>query len=102
MKNSALTAAAVIVLACVLLYNGKNGAPARAERSESLAVEVCQENNAVKAALRDYIIEQIDRSQRSLPTIEYYQNHPVELGKALANIRAQRDDTRTAFAPKPC
>lgn len=64
--------------------------------------ETCEAINETKAALVLYIDQQIDRSSKSLPTIDYYKTHPVELGRALANLQRQRQATHEAFAPTSC
>lgn len=85
----------VCVLTLLLFYNQRAGLAAR-------QVETCKAINETKLALVSYIDKQIERSQRSLPTIEYYRNHPVELGKALSQMNEQRTQTHEAFAPTDC
>ena len=85
----------ILLVAAILLYNQRLGLAAR-------TLETCETVNEVKATLVVYINQQIDRSQRSIPTIAYYQDHPVELGRALANLQEQRRQTSEAFAPTDC
>lgn len=85
----------VVALIVMLIFSQRSGVSAR-------QVETCQAINEVKAALVTYIDQQLDRSARALPTIAYYQDHPVELGRALANLERQRQATHEAFAPTSC
>lgn len=82
-------------LVLMLVLSQRSGVAAR-------QVETCQAINEVKAALVTYIDQQLDRSAKSLPTIDYYKRHPVELGRALANLERQRQATHEAFAPTSC
>lgn len=93
--RGALTAALFAALFLILLYNQRAGLQARQS-------ETCAAINETKAALVAYIDQQLDRSLRSLPTIDYYRRHPVELGKALSDLQEQREQTHEAFAPTSC
>lgn len=84
-----------LMLAAVLYYNSHAGLIARQH-------ETCDAVNEVKATLVLYIDQQLARSAKSLPTIDYYRDHPVELGRALANLERQRTATHEAFAPTSC
>ena len=85
----------MVLLGVLLFYNNHSGLLAR-------QADTCAAINEVKAQLVSYIDQQISRSQKSLPTVEYYQRHPVELGRALANLERQRTATHEAFAPTSC
>lgn len=89
------TLALVGLLGLLLVYNNHSGLLAR-------QTETCEAVNQVKASLTSYIEQQLSRSAKSLPTIDYYKRHPVELGRALANLAEQREQTRQAFAPTSC
>lgn len=84
-----------LLLVGAVFYNQHLGTVAQARNT-------CERLNTANSTLSDYILDQIDRSEKSLPTIEYYQNHPDELSQALTNIRKQRADTIKAFAPVKC
>lgn len=45
--------------------------------------------------VRLYVRDASDRALESLPTVDYYREHPDELSTALDNLRDQRD----AFSP---
>lgn len=102
MKRTAITITLVCALVVVFVYSQRDGTAARDRAQADQARENCEAINEVKAALVKYIGAQLDRSARSLPTIDYYRNHPVELGKALANLQQQREETAVAFAEKEC
>lgn len=85
----------VLGLVLLLVASQRSGIVARQQAN-------CEAINEVKATLVTYVDQQIDRSSKSLPTIEYYKNHPVELGRALANLERQRQATHEAFAPSSC
>ncbi len=85
----------IAALVVLLVYNHRSGLWAR-------QTETCDAVNEVKMALVSYIDQQLARSAKSLPTIEYYRNHPVELGRALSNLERQRVATHEAFAPTDC
>lgn len=90
-----VTPALIVILGLLLFYNNHSGSLARQERN-------CDAINEVKAQLVSYIDQQIARSSKSLPTVDYYRRHPVELGKALASLERQRSATHEAFAPTSC
>lgn len=90
-----MTTIIFVVLGVLMIYNQRAGNQAR-------IYENCQAINDVKAALVTYVDQQIARSAKSLPTIDYYKRHPVELGRALANLERQRTATHEAFAPTSC
>lgn len=92
----------VIVLAVVLLYNQHSGNQARIRDANNSVTETCRAVNLERGALREYIGQQIDRAEKSLPTLNYYQHHPVELGRALSNLANQRRETNRAFKPLDC
>lgn len=83
------------VLCVVFLLSQRMGIAAR-------QTETCDAVNEVKVALVSYIDQQLNRSAKSLPTIDYYKRHPVELGRALANLERQRQATHEAFATSSC
>lgn len=83
------------VLVLAVLWNQHDGLPARQR-------ETCAAINEVKSTLVSYIDQQLNRAAKSLPTIEYYKQHPVELGRQLAAIERQRQATHEAFAPTSC
>lgn len=89
------TVALVVFLAALLIVNQRTGLSARQRQT-------CEAINQTKAALVNYIDQQIARSSRSLPTIQYYKKHPVELGRALADLQRQREETHLAFAQTNC
>lgn len=82
-------------LVSVFIYSLTQGLAARQS-------ETCDAVNEVKAQLVSYIDAQLIRSAKALPTIDYYKQHPVELGRALANLSEQREATHLAFAPTSC
>ena len=84
------TVGAVILLLFVLAWGQRSGIPAKQRENAEQTVEVCRAVNEVTVTLRTYILQQIKRSERTLPTLEYYKNRPVELGRALANITRQK------------
>ena len=100
--RSLVVYALIILLAVGLLYGQREGNQARIREVQRISLENCESVNKVKLTLSTYINQQISRSARSLPTIDYYRRHPVELGRALANIERQRQATNKAFAPTPC
>lgn len=66
------------------------------------AIENCQAINADRVALRNYIDQQLDRAETTLPTLDYYRQHPVELRKQLDLLGKQRAETNDTFAPIGC
>jgi len=84
-----------VLFMALLVYNNHAGLIARQN-------ETCDAVNEVQAALVTYVDQQISRSAKSLPTIDYYKRHPVELGRALSNLERQRQATHQAFAPTSC
>lgn len=86
---------AVAVLCVVFLLSQRMGLAAR-------QTETCEAVNEVKAALVTYVDQQLNRAAKSLPTIDYYHRHPVELGRQLAALERQRQSTHEAFAPTSC
>ena len=90
-----LTWALIIVLIGVVIYGQRSG-PAAQSHSTCVAV------NQVKDAIRSYVNNQLDRAEKSIPTISYYINHPVELGRQLAEINRQRAATNEAFVDSSC
>lgn len=64
--------------------------------------EICETLNTANATLSDYILDQIARSEKSLPTLDYYKEHPDELSDVLNNLRKQKADTISAFKPADC
>lgn len=101
-RQSWQTAAAVVALLLVMAWGQRQGTPATARDAETQSQEVCVAVNSVKLQLRAYILQQIARSEKTIPTLEYYKNRPVELGRALANIETQRRQTNDAFVETPC
>lgn len=83
------------VLFVGVFFNQKMGLAAKSQ-------EICNTLNKSNATLLEYIVDQVDRSKKSLPTITYYKKHPDELKNALNNIEQQRQDTIKAFAPVDC
>lgn len=92
----------LVILALILLYNQHSGNQARIRDTKQTQIEMCQALNAQRKSLTDYIESQIDRAEKSIPTLNYYQHHPVELGRALANMARQRKETQRAFGPLEC
>ena len=92
----------LLFLALILLYNQHSGNQARIRDTRQTQLDMCGALNAERESLRDYIGGQIDRAEKSIPTLNYYQHHPVELGRALANMARQRKETQRAFAPLEC
>lgn len=82
-------------LIAVVWWTGHSGVAVQSQRN-------CEAINQSNAVLEHYIEQQINRAVDSLPTIEYYKQHPVELGRQLRNLEEQRAATREAFAPRPC
>lgn len=67
-----------------------------------MAIAACKKLNTSNAVLKDYILDQITRAEKTIPTLEYYMDHPDELNDALNNIARQREDTIKAFGPVKC
>ena len=101
-RRSVLMWGLVVILALILLYNQRSGNQARIRDTKQSQIDLCLAQNSERSALRDYISAQIDRAEKSIPTLNYYQHHPVELGRALSNLASQRAETRRVFAPIPC
>lgn len=78
-----------------IFYNQHLGTTATARNT-------CERLNTANSTLTQYILSQIARSEKTLPTLQYYQEHPDELQDALKNIRQQKTDTIKAFAPVTC
>lgn len=85
----------ILLLGIILLWSQHAGTVARQR-------DTCNQVNALKLALIGYVDNQLDRSAKSLPTVGYYRQHPVELGRQLAAINRQRIATHDAFAPSSC
>ena len=90
-----LTWGLIILVGIVLLWSQHAGTAARQR-------DTCHQVNDLKTALIAYVDNQLDRAAKSLPTVGYYRQHPVELGRQLAAINRQRAATREAFAPSSC
>lgn len=93
----------VMLLLCgAVWYDNTRGEKAQANKIQETAIAACVKLNESNRTLKDYILDQIARSEKSLPTVEYYKEHPDELEDALKNIKRQRADTINAFSPVPC
>ena len=79
----------------VVIYGQRSGVQAKQH-------DTCVQVNQIKEAIRSYVDNQLDRSVKSLPTIGYYRDHPVELGRQLAEINRQREATQAAFVDGSC
>lgn len=62
--------------------------------TSSTARTECLKVEAVKAYIEDSIL----RGEKTLPTLAYYKEHPIELGVALSELRRERGE----FAPAAC
>ena len=89
-------------LLLILFYNQHSGLQARQRETRAALEYTCSSVNQQRSALVAYINQQLDRAEKSIPTLNYYQHHPVELGRALANISRQRRETQRAVAPLDC
>lgn len=83
-RTLALWALLVALIANVALYLGLAG----------VARGSCRDVEEIKA----YVAAAITRSVETLPTIDYYREHPDELAEQLARLRQQADD----FKPSTC
>ena len=63
----------------------------------SYAINASVEGQAKVDAINRFIYCTLERSQRTLPTIQYYREHPGELEVQLALVREQQAE----FAPPP-
>ena len=61
------------------------------------AVVKTREQRAQIDAVNHFIYCAIERSEKTLPTIDYYRRHPGELAEQLASLAAQK----RAFVPPP-
>jgi hypothetical protein len=94
-RRSALTLGLIVLLLGLLWWNNHAGLNAKQQQN-------CQAINNERQAILNYIDQQLDRAEKSLPTIGYYKQHPVELGRQLAAINLQRQDAAKAFAQVSC
>lgn len=58
------------------------------------SLRVCLRTELTKV----YALGTLDRSLKTLPTLAYYKEHPLELRIQLRNVRETRHD----FLPSPC
>lgn len=63
---------------------------------------MCATLNQSNASLHKYIDTQLARAEKTLPTLDYYKQHPSELHDALNRIIEQRRETDEALAPTDC
>ena len=83
------------VLLVVLYWSHHNGVIAQQQKT-------CADLNQTKAALVGYFNEQIERAKTTLPTLQYYKDHPRELGEQLQLLRQQQMEFNQALAPTKC
>src|SRR6187401_2719542 len=93
------TTAALIALLAVLVYGQLNGVPAQSRDAVGKTTDVCQAVNELKDGFHKFVDAQLDRAAKSLPTIDYYRSHPVELGRQLALLKQQHEDIHVVVAP---
>lgn len=79
----------------VFAYGQRSGTAARQR-------DTCEQVNELKAAITNFIAAADKRSIKALPENSYYRAHPVELGKAIAQINQQEVEAQQAFAQSNC
>lgn len=101
-NRSKSTTIALLALLAALVYGQVRGTPAQSRQAVDKTTEVCVAVNQMKAAWVEYVDKQIGRAKKTLPTIDYYRKHPVELGKQLALLDRQKNELHRKFAPDEC
>ena len=92
-----LSMAALVVAAAFLGYAVAQSSNAARDRLDAQHIAIHQSCLAIQN-LNRVITASLQRSRRNLPRIQYYQQHPVELARQLAEV----DRELRVFRPRTC